>query len=244
MTIEGLRFIVAGGCGHLGQAIVKALLEKGAVPLVLDQNAPPEGFPDAQCWGVEALDESSIRRAMDDVDARVGQIDGLVNAIGRMHSAPLWNITASPRDRLLSLSEFDGVLRDNLHVALTIGAAVVERMIRHRRKGAVINIGSVVARGNAGQSAYSASKAGVHALTMTWAMEFAGLGLRFVTIEPGFVETPSMRSATPEHVINQIVRETLSGRLVSPEEIAHAVIFALENASLNATRLRIDGGLV
>jgi 3-oxoacyl-[acyl-carrier protein] reductase len=117
-------------------------------------------------------------------------------------------------------------------------------MVRARTKGVVVSLTSVCAKGNAGQSAYSAAKAGVEALTRVWAKELGPLGLRFVAVAPGYIDTPSTRSAVPDEILDTLKRETPLRRLGHPEHVAQAIRFAIENDMLTATTLEVDGGLL
>ena len=116
-------------------------------------------------------------------------------------------------------------------------------MVKTRTRGVVINISSVSASGNAGQSAYSAAKAGVESLTVTWAKELGPWGIRVAGLAPGFTETPSTHNAIAENILEQIRKEVPIGRLGEPSEVAHAVQFLIENDYINGVTLKLDGGL-
>lgn len=242
MDLSGRIVVVAGGAGALGQAIVQAIAARGAIPVILDraEAAPPTA---GRLYMVDATDTAAVADALAEIETDLGPIDALVNAIGRIDSAPLVNLIAPAGERTLPLPRFETTLNENLLPIFTVGAAVAERMLQGRRPGAIVNIGSVAARGNAGQSAYAAAKAAVHALTETWARELGRFGIRVVTVAPGFIETETMHRSTPGHIVARIVTETRLGRLGRPEEVAHAVVFALENDYLTATRIDVDGGL-
>jgi 3-oxoacyl-[acyl-carrier protein] reductase len=117
-------------------------------------------------------------------------------------------------------------------------------MLKRRTKGVVINLSSISANGNAGQSAYSAAKAGVNALTRTWAKELGGVGIRFVSIAPGFLDTPSTQTALSEAILTKLKQQIPLRRLGEVEHIYQAVRFIVENDYLNGTVLEVDGGLV
>ena len=102
---------------------------------------------------------------------------------------------------------------------------------------------SISAHGNAGQSAYSAAKAGVNALTRTWARELGGFGIRFVSIAPGFIDTDSTREALSEENLSRLKDQIPLRRLGEVEHIYQTVRFIVENDYVNGTVLEIDGGL-
>lgn len=244
MELAGCVVAVAGGSGALGRAVVSSLQVRGAIPVVLDREPLTKTVEGVRLYPVDAQDAVAVDSAFSKIEDDVGPIDALVNAIGIIDSAPLVNLLAPQGQRILSAARFDATVEANLRPIFIVGAAAAERLLRNRRPGVIVNIGSVSALGNAGQSAYAAAKAGVHALTQTWARELGGLGIRVVTVAPGFIDTESMRAKVPEHVIDRVISETQLRRLGRPAEVAHAVLFAIENDFLTATRIDVDGGLV
>jgi 3-oxoacyl-[acyl-carrier protein] reductase len=108
----------------------------------------------------------------------------------------------------------------------------------------IVNISSVSAKGNAGQSAYSAAKAGLEALTKVWAKELAPLGIRCFAIAPGFCDTESTHKAISERMLQETVGRVPIKRLGTAQEIASFVIAGIENDFLNGKILEVDGGLV
>jgi 3-oxoacyl-[acyl-carrier protein] reductase len=117
-------------------------------------------------------------------------------------------------------------------------------MLIKRTKGVVVSVSSISARGNAGQSAYAAAKAGVNALTVTWAKELGPMGLRFVAIAPGFIDTPSTRDALSDAILAKLKLKVPLRRLGDLESVYLAVAYAIENNYVNGTVLEVDGGLV
>ena len=124
-----------------------------------------------------------------------------------------------------------------------VSANVAEKMILNRTKGVIINISSVAASGNAGQSAYSAAKSGVNSLTKTWAKELGLLGIRVAGVSPGFCETNSTKNVMGVEVLNEVKKEIPLRRLGKVEEIANGTIFAIKNDYFHGKVLEIDGGL-
>ena len=114
----------------------------------------------------------------------------------------------------------------------------------NRSKGLIINISSISANGNAGQSAYSAAKAGVNALTKTWSRELSMFGIRTAGIAPGFFDTPATHTALKENTLKKIISEIPSKRLGNLEELTKSVLFIIENDFFNGKILEIDGGMV
>jgi 3-oxoacyl-[acyl-carrier protein] reductase len=117
----------------------------------------------------------------------------------------------------------------------------VEHMFRKRSKGVIVNISSISRQGRAGQVSYSASKGGAASLTFTLAQELAPFGIRCVAIAPGLVAT-SMAEQIPEDRRKQMLSHVAVGRMGKPEEIAHGVLFCVENDFFNGRVLELDGG--
>ena len=115
-------------------------------------------------------------------------------------------------------------------------------MIRHRVPGVIINISSISRAGNIGQSNYAAAKAGVVALSTTWARELARYGIRSVSIAPGVFETEMVASLKPE-AHERITSAVPLQRTGTVDELAHAVQFIVENDYYTGRIMELDGGL-
>lgn len=102
---------------------------------------------------------------------------------------------------------------------------------------------SISAVGNAGQSAYSAAKAGVESLTKTWSKELGVFGIRSVGIAPGFIDTESTSHALNESIILHVKKNTPLKKLGKKENISEAILFAIKNDYLSGTIIKINGGL-
>jgi 3-oxoacyl-[acyl-carrier protein] reductase len=245
MNLTGKGAIVAGGAGSIGRVVVGALRRRGAKVVVLDADADgAAAFSDDDVTYVltDAADEASVEAAIRAATAQVGMIFVLVNCTGTIHSEAMVNLL-SPAGRRHSADSWDRVLRSNLTATFLVSAHVAEHMAATRAKGIIVNFSSIAAAGNPGQSAYAAAKAGVEALTVVWAKELGPFGIRVVTVAPGFVDTPSTHAALPEATIKEWTRRTPLRRLAKPEEIASAVLFAVDNEFLTGRTIAVDGGL-
>ena len=245
MKLDGAVAVVTGAAQNIGRGIALALADAGCRVAALDLNEELLADLGSDQIGVFQCDAADPERAaavVKAVMAEFGRIDVLVNAAGWICSAPLYNLLGRPAGRH-DLAVWEKTLRSNLTTALVMGSCVVEQMIRQRTRGVIINISSVAARGNAGQSAYAAAKAGCNALAMTWAKELGGFGIRALAIAPGFIDTPSTHSAMSEERLKDWVGKTALRRLGTPPEVARTVIFAVENDYLTGTVIELDGGL-
>jgi 3-oxoacyl-[acyl-carrier protein] reductase len=115
-------------------------------------------------------------------------------------------------------------------------------MIKFGNGGVLINISSVSRAGNAGQSNYSAAKAGVAAMAVTWSKELSRYGIRAAAIAPGFVQTDILNDMKPE-VLERMLAAVPVKRAGVADEIAHGAIFILTNDYFTGRILEIDGGL-
>ncbi|MDD3504965.1 MAG: SDR family oxidoreductase, partial [Sulfurimonas sp.] len=165
-----------------------------------------------------------------------------VNNAGILYSEPLINIML--KEKRHSIKKWQKVIDINLTAPFVLGSYVAEQMIMNRTKGVIVNISSISAKGNIGQSAYSAAKAGLESMTKVWAKELGSFGIRSVAIAPGFMDTESTHMAVTQDILEHIKSETPIKRLGKAEDIANTVKFVIENNHVNAKTLEIDGGLV
>jgi 3-oxoacyl-[acyl-carrier protein] reductase len=240
MDPHGRLFVVSGGSGNIGKIIAAALRSRGAQVAVLDK-APTDGESDA-CIPVDLADEAGVAAAVSDVVTRFGPIHGLVNCAGTIHNEPLVNLL-NRKQRRHRLESWDAVLKSNLTTTFLCSAHVAEHMLVSRTKGVIVNISSISARGNPGQTAYAAAKAGVEAMTIVWASELGAFGIRTVAVAPGFIDTPSTRAALNEAAIKELVQKTPLRRLGKAEDVAGAVLFAIENDFVTGCVIGINGGM-
>ena len=247
MDIRDKKIIVTGGVRGLGRAMVEKLVSGGATVTVFDLDVggleelrAQRG--DVHCVECDVSDYAQVVAATAAYHEQFGAADVLVNNAGILYSAPLVRLTASGIERH-DAAMWNKVLAADLSSVFYMTACVVEKMMATRTKGVIVNISSVAASGNAGQSAYSAAKAGVNALTATWARELSMLGIRVVAVAPGFTETDSTKVALSEAVLRETVKKVPLRRLGRPEEIAAGVVSVIENDFFNGKVFELDGGL-
>lgn len=246
MQLKGKNALITGGASGFGYALCKRLTKECGVnvgtfdinPKGLEQTGQELGIWTRVC---DVTDEAQVEAGVEAFSSEVGTVDILVNNAGIIYSAPLINLLAKKRRH--SIESWDRVINLNLRSVFLVTSFVAERMVMSRTRGVIVNISSVSAKGNPGQSAYSAAKAAVNALTATWARELGMLGIRVVAVAPGFAETPSTRSALSESVLDDWIKRVPLRRLAHVDEITGAIIAALENEYFNGKVLEIDGGL-
>ena len=181
MKLSGSQVLLTGGGRGIGRYLLERLLGCGARMAVLEKD---EGacIDLRSAYGgdvlVQVADLSEASSADTGIQALLDQgfrPDLLVNNAGVIHSEPLVNLLARG-DRVHALDSWRRVIAADLDSVFFVTRRVVDDMLRRRCKGVVVSISSIAAGGNAGQSAYSAAKAGVNALTHTWAKELGPLG--------------------------------------------------------------------
>jgi 3-oxoacyl-[acyl-carrier protein] reductase len=185
--------------------------------------------------GIDVTDEDSVAQAFDRIEAELGSVVVLVNNAGFTkdglavrYAAETWNTT----------------LAINLNGAFLCSRRALPRMLK-ARWGRIVNVASAAAiRGNAGQTAYSASKAGLLGFTKSLAREVGSRGITVNVICPGFVET-RMTERTTGEVKERYMEMTPAGRAGTPEEIAAVISFlaGADAAYVNGAVIPVDGGL-
>ena len=116
-------------------------------------------------------------------------------------------------------------------------------MVSSRTKGVILNVSSISASGNSGQTGYAAAKAAVNSLTVTWAQELSLFGIRVAGLAPGMTDTDMPRKSMNDDMIKNWTMKTPLRRMASPEEIAQAIVFVLKNDFFCGRTLELDGGL-
>lgn len=248
MELRGKKVIVTGGVRGLGRGFVEALISKEALVTVFDIN--PQGLaelrerhPGVTCFECDVANYEQVVEVTARYHAEFKSADVLINNAGILYSAPLVRISATGIEKH-DVAMWNKTLATNLSSVFFMTACIAEKMISTRTKGVIVNISSVSASGNVGQSAYSAAKAGVNALTATWAKELSALGIRVVAVAPGFTETESTKEALSESVLQETIKKVPLRRLGKPQEITQGVISVIENDFFNGKVYELDGGLV
>ncbi|UQZ89670.1 3-oxoacyl-[acyl-carrier-protein] reductase [Deltaproteobacteria bacterium Smac51] len=191
------------------------------------------GAAEAQCWDIE--DSAAAQKNIEDVAARFGRLDVLVNNAGLN------------RDSLsirMSDDDWHKVLEANLFGVFACSRAAAKIMMKQRH-GRIINLSSIVAfSGNVGQANYSASKAGLLGLTRTMALELAGRGVTVNVVAPGFIDT-DMTAKLDDKIRQAFIDRVPLGRFGTPEDVAESVAFlAGEGASyITGQTIHVNGGL-
>jgi 3-oxoacyl-[acyl-carrier protein] reductase len=248
MNLSGKNAIVTGGVSGLGLCMVEKLIAKAARVTVFDVSTQglellANRHPSVNCVYCDVSNYDQVVAATAQYHDKFGAADVLINNAGILYSAPLAKFTAAGIEKH-DVEMWNRVLATDLSSVFYMTACVVEHLIKTRTRGVIVNISSVSAAGNVGQSAYSAAKAGVNALTATWAKELGPLGIRVVAIAPGYSDTESTKLALGKSTLEEIVQRVPLRRLGKPEEIADGVLSVIENDFFHGKVVELDGGLV
>ncbi len=255
---SGLRdkvVIVTGAAAGIGRATALRFAAEGAKVAAWDVQAAAgeallaelkqAGAKGALYGVVNVADAAAVQAGVEQVVGRFGRIDVLVNNAGIVRDAQLVKWKDGQVAATLGDEAWEAVIGVNLKGVFLCTRAVAPHMIR-AGGGVVLNASSVVGLyGNFGQTNYTATKAGVIAMTKTWARELGRYKIRVNAVAPGFVATEILR-AMPEKVLGAMVEHTPIGRMGQPEDIANAYVWlASDQASfVHGAVLSVDGGLV
>lgn len=251
MKIERSIIAITGAAGGLGAAMARRLANQGARvalidfnPDMLDKLDTSLGLPseDVLVTPCDVSDESQVDEAFETISGHFGGLDLLINNAGITRDALMLKFKDGQRQSRLSLADWNAVINVNLTGVFLCARAAAEQMVSTGNGGLIINISSISRGGNMGQSNYSAAKAGVAAMTVTWAKEFARYGIRVNTISPGFIGTEMVRSMKPE-ALAKLQAMIPAGRIGEPDEIAHTVQYLMENDFVNGRNIEVDGGM-
>ncbi len=245
MLLEGKRALVTGGSRGIGRAIVQAFLQNGASVYYVDLN-PGDSLEEyqelAKKDGLVAVykegnvaDEKTITATTEEIIAESGGIDILVNNAGITRDGLIFRMSAE---------EWSDVISINLTSAFYMSRALSRPMIK-QRGGSIVNVASIVGViGNAGQTNYSASKAGLIGFTKSLAREVAGRNVRVNAVAPGFIKTKMTEKLNDEQ--RQKLQEQIPmGRIGEPEEVAKVIVFLCSDLASYVTGqvIQVTGGM-
>jgi 3-oxoacyl-[acyl-carrier protein] reductase len=251
MDIKNKVVAITGGARGIGKAIASAFAERGArialvdlVPADLEAargELAARGV-EVRAYPANVAKEVEVAAALERVVADFGRLDVMINNAGIIKDAMLVKVRDGAVVGKMSLEQWQAVIDVNLTGVFLCGREAAEHMIRLGHGGVIVNIASISKAGNAGQSNYSAAKAGVTALAVVWARELARFGIRAASIAPGFTRTDIL-SAMPPEMLEKMTAPVPLKRLGLPDEVAHAAVFIAENDYFTGRSIDLDGGL-
>lgn len=251
MKIKQSIVAITGAGGGLGSAMAKRLAAQGARLALLDYSTEPMeelkaglGLAETDCLLIacDVTNEAAVDQAFTGIKSHFGGLDVLVNNAGITRDAMMIKIKDGELVSRMSLENWNAVINVNLTGVFLCGRAAAEHMALAGGPGVIINISSISHSGNMGQSNYTAAKAGVASMAVTWAKELARYGVRVNAISPGFIGTEMVRAMKPE-ALAKLSAMIPAGRIGEPDEIAHTVQYIIENDFVNGRNIEVDGGM-
>jgi 3-oxoacyl-[acyl-carrier protein] reductase len=240
-NLEKKNIIVTGASGGIGNAIIKKLSEAGANILASGTRIEKleelkKNFEGLKILKFDISQSDKIEEFIENATSELGgSLDGIVNNAG---------ITQDNLAIRMSLDEWQKVININLTSTFLMSKFAIKKMLKNK-SGKIVNITSVVGHtGNLGQANYTASKAGIVAMSKSLAIEYAKKNINVNCISPGFIQT-AMTDKIDEKFKEIIISKIPSARLGQPEDIANAVLFLSSDQSdyINGETLHVNGGM-
>ena len=240
-NLKKKNIIVTGASGGIGNAIIKKLSESGANILASGTRIEKleelkNNFESIKILKFDISQNEKIEEFIENATIELGgSLDGLVNNAG---------ITQDNLAIRMNLEEWQKVININLTSTFLMSKFAIKKMLKNK-SGKIINITSVVGHtGNLGQANYTASKAGIVAMSKSLAAEYAKKNININCISPGFIKT-AMTDKIDDKFKEVIISKIPSARLGEPDDIANAVLFLSSDQSnyINGETLHVNGGM-
>ena len=240
-NLENKNIIVTGASGGIGNAIIKTLNEAGANILASGTRIEKleelkNNFKKIKILKFDISQSDKIEEFIENATSELGgSLDGIVNNAG---------ITQDNLAIRMSLDEWQKVININLTSTFLMSKFAIKKMLKNK-SGKIVNITSVVGHtGNLGQANYTASKAGIVAMSKSLAIEYAKKNINVNCISPGFIQT-AMTDKIDDKFKEVIISKIPSARLGKPDDIANAVLFLSSDQSsyINGETIHVNGGM-
>ena len=251
MDLNGKVIVITGGAQGLGLATALRLSPKQPHIALIDSNTETlaeakqlieDAGATASSWICNVTQEDEVDQTFNQIAAQTGRLDAVVNNAGITRDSLFLKVKDGVVEKRMSLGQWQQVIDVNLTGTFLCGRAAATEMVKAGNGGCIINISSISRHGNMGQTNYTATKAGVAAMAVTWSKELARQGIRCAAIAPGYIGTEMVLTMKSE-ALEKITAGIPAQRLGQPDEIAKTVEFILENDYVNGRVIEVDGGL-
>jgi 3-oxoacyl-[acyl-carrier protein] reductase len=251
MNLQGKTILITGAARGLGQKMAELIASQNANLAVADVDHQKlketvdlcsRGGNKVRDYALDVTQEASVLELFENIQEEFGGIDCCINNAGVTADGLLIKVAEGKVQSKMSLTQFNKVIAVDLLGVFLCAREAAARMAVSGRGGVIINISSISRAGNVGQTNYSAAKAGVAAMTVTWAKELARYNIRVAGIAPGFSDTRMVASIPPK-IKDRIISTIPARRFARPEEIARAALFILQDDYYTGRILEVDGGL-
>jgi 3-oxoacyl-[acyl-carrier protein] reductase len=250
MQLDNKLAVITGSGRGIGRAMALAFAQKHAHVALLDLNAADLERTQALCQaeGVQArayvcnvAREEEVVSTLDTVVRDFGRLDVMINNAGITKDALLVKVQDGKIVSKMSMDQWQAVINVNLTGVFLGAREAAARMIALGNGGVIISTSSISRSGNVGQTNYSATKAGVAAMTVVWAKELGRYGIRAGAIAPGFTRTEILDAMKPEMIERAVAGVPLK-RMAEPAEMADAALFIAQNDYFSGRVIELDGG--
>lgn len=251
MDLQDKVVVITGGGQGLGRQMALRLATKGAKLALVDLNQEKldetadlvkEAGSEAKTYIANVAKEAEVEATFSKIANDFGRLDVLVNNAGITRDGLFIKAKEGQIQQKMSLEQWQQVIDVNLTGVFLCAREAACQMIERNIQGVIINISSISRSGNLGQTNYTAAKAGVANMAVTWAKELSRYGIRVGAIAPGFIETDMTASMKPE-ALEKVCSVIPMKRLGKPDEIAHSVEYIIENDYFTGRTIECDGGL-
>ena len=251
MDPQGKIIAITGGAQGLGLSMAEVFAAKGAKLALIDLNEDRLAEAVEKCerlggtakaYKANIANEAEVETLFSNIVSDLGGIDCLINNAGITRDGLMIKAKDGKVQKRMSLQEWQMVIDVNLTGVFLCGREAATKMVELGTKGVIINISSLSKEGNMGQTNYSAAKAGVAAMTVTWSKELSRYGIRSAGIAPGFIATEMVQSMKPEALEKMSAMIPLK-RLGEPEEIGKTALYIMENDYYTGRIIEMDGGI-
>lgn len=251
MRLKDKVTLITGGAAGIGKATAERFLEEGAEVIIcdVDQSAGEKVVEELggklSFYAVDVTDRIAVQNWAEEIIAKFGRIDVLVNNAGVLRDNQLVRVKDGELVKQMPEDDFDLVIAVNLKGVFNCTQAVAPYMIK-QGEGVILNATSIVGLdGNFGQTNYVATKAGVVGMTKVWARELGRYSIRVNAVAPGFILTEMVKQM-PEKILDGMIARTPLRRMGEPRDVANAYLFLSsdEASFISGATLRVDGGIV
>ncbi len=251
MDLENKVIVITGAARGLGAAMAKRLATHSTKLGLIDLQESSLETTAAACqkagaevatYGADVSKEEDVVAVFDRVVTDLGNLHGLINNAGITRDALMVKFKDGEVVSTMSLEQWQAVIDVNLTGAFLCGREAVRHMTELGNEGVIINISSISRAGNMGQTNYSATKAGVQAMAVTWGKELARYGIRAAFIAPGFINT-EMVAGMKQEARDKLTAGIPLRRIGEPDQVAQAAEFIFQNDYFSGRGIELDGAL-
>jgi 3-oxoacyl-[acyl-carrier protein] reductase len=254
MQVKDKVVVITGGAQGIGYSIAERFAKQGARLVLGDikQEILDEAVKGLQALGADALGvvgnvakEDGAATIMQAAVDKFGRLDVAILNAGILRDGLLIKVdkTTGKVSGRMSVEQWQTVIDVNLTGTFLTGREAAARMVDLKNGGVIICMSSIAGDGNFGQTNYAATKAGVRAMTVTWARELSRYGIRVMAVSPGFIGTPMVKHDMKPEALEMLLKRVPAGRLGEPDEVAQVCQFIVENDFATGENWGVHGGM-